>query len=132
MGMASFGGLVLLGVAHRPDDLFHVPDLRDAEPEILADLHRLTDADHLVVDEQLQRLVAALEELDDRARAEAHDFREVQLSLGQLHDDGDFQAQDAVQFGLRRRRGRGGGVGLGGFGLKDGQRTSLSECEDYN
>src|SRR5688572_23758914 len=58
----SFGGLVLLGVAHRPDDLLHVPDLRDAEPEILADLHRLTDADHLVVDQQFQRLVAALEE----------------------------------------------------------------------
>jgi hypothetical protein len=57
----------------------------------------------------LERLVAALGELDDRARAEPHHFAQHQLALGELDDDGHLQAQDALELTAARA---GGGCAL--------------------
>ena len=42
------------------DDLFGVADLADAQAEVLADFHGFAQGDDDVVDQQFQRLVAAL------------------------------------------------------------------------
>src|SRR5687768_3801252 len=93
--------------AQGADDFLHVAGLVDLQAEVFADLDGVAEADGFVVDQELEGLVAGLDELDDRAWAEAHDLGGGQLALGELDDDGDGQLHDPPELG----GGGGGGVG---------------------
>ena len=62
--------------------------------------HEIHKRNRLVVDHQFQGLVTAFEELDDRADAEAHYFRQEDLPLAQLNYDGNLEAHDALEVRL--------------------------------
>src|SRR3954470_20016830 len=89
------------------NDFADVADLVDLEAEVFADLDGVAEADGFVVDQEFEGLVIGLEELDDRAGAEAHDLGERELALGELDDDGDLHVEDALEVVS------GGGGGLG-------------------
>ena len=99
-------------VAERADDLLDVADLGDSEAEVLTDFDGLADANGFVVHEQVEGLVVALLELDDGARAEAHDLRKGHGAFGELDDDGDFELEDATEIAGSGLLRRGGSLGL--------------------
>jgi hypothetical protein len=88
------------------DDLFGIADLADAKAEVLADFDSFAQGDDFVIHEEFERLIAAFGEFDDGAGAEPHDFAAIHFSLGKADDEGDAEAEDAVEFALMGRRKR--------------------------
>src|SRR5580658_2218553 len=88
----------------RLDDLLHIRDLRDSHAEVFADLYGLAGRHHLVVDAQIERLIAGLEEFDDRPSPQPHDLADAKPPLGQFHDHRDLKLENPPQLRLRGRR----------------------------
>src|SRR6185369_15130338 len=95
----------------RTNNFLHIADLGDFQSKIFTDFHCIAHSDRFVVDQQLQRLVAAFGEFDDRAGAQAHHFAEGELRSASLTMTG------TSSWRMRRRSGCAaalGGLAAGG------------------
>lgn len=104
---AQLSSEILLALAaERADDLPHITYLAYAQAEVLADLDRFAERDGLVVDKELQRLVAGLGELDYRPHAESQNLSERQFALGEPHYQRHLQPHYPIQLSAGERGGR--------------------------
>jgi hypothetical protein len=108
-GIGADRALVAIQRGVRDDGAFaDIPDKGDADAEILADFDGGTEADVLVIGQQLQFRIGWGGEFNDGAGDQVENFAHGEGAFAQADDDGDLEVA-----GLGQSGGRLTGVGSG-------------------